>query len=39
MILHHPILTETEFDNVAAERFRFAKQRKNREDKNKENGN
>jgi len=36
---HHPTLTETEFDNIAAEWFRFAKQRKNREDKDKENGN
>lgn len=37
--LHHVTLTESQFDNIAAEWFRFARQRKNRETKDKENEN
>ncbi|XP_018364350.1 PREDICTED: uncharacterized protein LOC108762044 [Trachymyrmex cornetzi] len=37
--LHHMTLTETEFDNIAAEWFRFAKQRQRRAEKGKDKEN
>ncbi|XP_071573175.1 uncharacterized protein [Temnothorax nylanderi] len=36
---HHSTLTESEFDNIAAEWIRFAKQRKTREEKEKDKEN
>lgn len=36
IIFKHSNFTETEFDNIAAEWLRFAKQRKQREDKGKD---
>lgn len=36
MTLRHANLTEMDFDNIAAEWFRFARQRKQREDKKQE---
>lgn len=38
LTLHHPTLTEAEFDNIVAEWLRFAKQRKQREERGKDAG-
>jgi len=39
LISHHISLTESEFDGIVAEWLRFAKQRKDREDKAKSKNN